>query len=114
MKVTVKHSAAAAGGLPAGGRDDDDQEDDGHNHPDDPHHLHVLPPVLPLEARRLSLKLVCPLLKIVGPLVEFGELAVPLQHLLHVDPHDVHHFPDLRLRLRQAGVPLLLSHPELF
>ena len=49
MKVTVKHSAAAAGGLPAGGRDDDDQEDDGHNHPDDRHHLHVLPPVLPLE-----------------------------------------------------------------
>jgi len=103
-------------GLPAGGGDDDDQEDDGHDHPDDCHHLHVLPPVLPLQTSSLSLKLVCSLLKIVGPLIELGELAVPLQHLLHVDPHDVHHLPNLRLRLRQSRVPLLwcLSHPELF
>merc|ERR1719187_1308033 len=58
----------------------------------------------------------CHLLKIVSPLVEFGELAIPLQHLLHIDPHDVHYFPDLRLRLRQSRVPLLwsLSHPEPF
>ena len=41
-------------GLPAGGGDDDDQEDDGHNHPDDCHHLHVLPPVLPLETSSLK------------------------------------------------------------
>ena len=144
-KVTGMYTFSSRG-LPAGGRDDDDQEDDGHNHPDDCHHLHVLPPVLPLETSslkriaykqlihlgniiaerlewlcyqsmlNLSLKLVCSLLKIVGPLIELWELAVPLQHLLHVDPHDVHHLPNLRLRLRQSRVPLLwcLSHPELF
>ena len=41
-------------GLPAGGGDDDDEEDDGHHHPDDRHHLHVLPPVLPLQPGRLG------------------------------------------------------------
>ena len=38
------------GWLPACCGDDDDQEDDGHDNPDDRHHLHVLPPVLPLQA----------------------------------------------------------------
>ena len=50
----------------------------------------------------LGLKLVSPLLKVVGPLVELGELAVPLQHLLHVNAHDVHHLADLRLRLGES------------
>ena len=41
------------GWLPACCGDDDDQEDDGHDNPDDCHHLHVLPPVLPLQAGSL-------------------------------------------------------------
>ena len=41
------------GWLPACCGDDDDQEDDGHDNPDDRHHLHVLPPVLPLQAGSL-------------------------------------------------------------
>ena len=52
MKVTGMYTFSSRG-LPAGGRDDDDQEDDRHNHPNDCHHLHVLPPVLPLEPSSL-------------------------------------------------------------
>ena len=32
-----------------GGPDNDDDQQEGHGHPDDDHHLHVLPPVLPLQ-----------------------------------------------------------------
>ena len=53
MKVTGMYTFNSRG-LPAGGGDDDDQEDDGHDHPDDCHHLHVLPPVLPLQTSSLN------------------------------------------------------------
>merc|ERR1719186_878061 len=91
----------------AGGPDNDDDQQDGDDHPDNHHHLHVLPPVLPLQLGGLGLELGCSILQVVGSLVKLGQLAVPLQHLLHVDPHDVNHLPHLGLCLGQPLVPLL-------
>lgn len=59
-----------------------------------PPHLAVLPPVLPLELGCAGLELRGPGLQRVCPVVELRQLLVPLQHLVHVDPHDVHHLRD--------------------
>ena len=62
----------------------------------------------------LCLKLTGPLLQVVSPLVKLGQFAIPLQHLLHIDPHDVNHFPNLGLGLSQILFTLvwILTHVD--
>lgn len=82
---------------------DDNQQHHADNAHDD-HHLHVGPPLLPLELTSALLKLARPVLQCVRPAVQLRQLLVPLQHLLHVDAHDADHLVDLGLRLLQLVV----------
>ena len=62
----------------------------------------------------LCLKLAGALLEIVSSLIKLGELAVSLQHLLHINPHDVHPLSHLGLCLCEPLVALfwILTHVD--
>lgn len=54
-------------------------------------HLGVLPPVFVLQFSSAGLKLRGSGLQGVGPVVQFWQLLIALQNLVHVHTHDVHH-----------------------
>lgn len=89
-----------AGRLVNDGQNDDDQQHDADDAHDD-HHLHVGPPLLPLQLSGPLLELTGPVLQRIRPAVQLRQLLVPLQNLLHVDAHDADHLVDLGLRLLQ-------------
>lgn len=82
---------------------DNDKQHDG-DHAQNDHHLHVGPPLLALQLAGLLLELGCALLQLIGPLAQLRQLLVPLQHLLHVHPHDADHLVHLGLCLLQSLV----------
>lgn len=65
-------------------------------------YLHVLPPHLALQFTSTGLELTGTSLQSVGAVVQLAELLVTLQHFVHVDTHNIHHFVYLSLRLLQA------------
>lgn len=91
------------GDLVNDGQNDDYQQhhaDDSHND----HHLHVGPPLLPLQLPGSLLELARPMLQRIRPTVQLRQLLVPLQNLLHVDAHDADDLVDLGLRLLQLVI----------
>ncbi len=94
------------GGLPnlAEEPDENDDDDDGHDDPDDDLHLHVLPELLPLDPDGRPVELLGALLQPLGPVLQGAQLAVALQHLLHVLLHDVLHLVHLAPGRLQVGV----------
>lgn len=100
VKNTVYYGTRNGSCLVNDGQNDDNQQhhaDDAH----DDHHLHIGPPLLPLELAGPLLELARPVLERVRPAVQLRQLLVPLEHLLHVDAHDADHLVDLGLRLLQ-------------
>lgn len=67
-------------------------------------HLAIFPPVFPLQLGGTGLKLWGTCLQRVCAVVELRQLLVPLQHLVHVHPHDIHH-------LRRTDTPETLFTP---
>lgn len=56
--------------------------------------LAILPPVLPLQLGSVGLKLRGTGLEGVCSVIQFRQLRISLQDLVHVDPHDAHHLRD--------------------
>jgi len=83
-------------------RDDNDANHDDHNHGNNQHHLHVLPPHLPLQGPSLLFELCRPLLQRICAGIKFGELLIPLQDLLNIHTHDSNYRVDLCLGLLHA------------
>lgn len=54
-------------------------------------HLGVLPPVFILQFCSARLKLRGSGLQGIGPVIQFRQLLITLQNLIHVYTHDVHH-----------------------
>lgn len=77
-------------------------------------YLAIFPPVFPLQFGCTGLKLWGTCLQCICPVVELWQLLVPLQHLVHVHPHDVHHLRRHRHLWHSSqgtlGAPIC-SHP---
>lgn len=80
-------------------------------------YLAIFPPVFPLQFGCTGLKLWGTCLQCICPVVELWQLLVPLQHLVHVHPHDVHHLRRHRHLWHSShghagGTHLFTPHPR--
>jgi hypothetical protein len=86
-----------------------DEQDQCQN-PADNQILHVGKPEPVLHLPGLLLKLRGPVLQRVRPLIQLGQLVVPVENLLNIILHDAHDLVDLRLLLGHASLCHDLLH----